>query len=215
MREDLIREIEKEKIIVILRGYTCGELHKILDALYRGGIRFAEVTFNAEGDPSDEVVAENIASLKKAFQGKMHVGAGTVLTQKQLGLAHAAGAEFIISPAVDAEIIARTVELGLVSIPGAFTPTEALAAKRAGADFVKLFPAGEIAPSYIKAISAPLSHIRFLAVAGINFDNVTSYVKSGVCGIGVGNVIVKPEKVHAGDYESIVENARKMVDLVK
>ena len=162
-REEIIRAIEQHRIIVIARGLSREELLKTAEAMYRGGIRLMEVTFNACGDPSDEETASNIAMLAEHFKGKMYIGAGTVLRPAQVDLAAKSGAAYIISPDSRREVIERTRELGLVSLPGAFTPTECTTAWDYGADFIKIFPNSEMKPSYIKALKAPLSHIRFLA----------------------------------------------------
>ena len=177
MMEQLIEAIEREKLIVIVRGVKTEKLIELGEALYEGGVRLMEITFDATGAVSDEMTAEGIALLVKHFSGRMHIGAGTVITEKQAELTWRAGGTFIISPDTNEAVIAKTKELGMISIPGALTPTEAQKAHRAGADFVKLFPAGSLGSSYLKAISAPLSHIRFLVVGGIDEKNIPEYRK--------------------------------------
>lgn len=210
-REQLIKEIGERKIITILRGLDEQALLKTVAAMEKGGIRFAEVTFSATGDPADEVIAGYIKTLSAAFAGRVHIGAGTVLTEKQVALAAAAGAEFMISPDTNPDVIRLTRELGLVSIPGAFTPSEATAAHRAGADFIKLFPNGEVKVSYLKALAVPLSHIRFLAVGGVNDENIAEYLAAGACGAGIATGIVNKKLIAAGDFDGITALAEKYV----
>ncbi|MBQ8513663.1 MAG: bifunctional 4-hydroxy-2-oxoglutarate aldolase/2-dehydro-3-deoxy-phosphogluconate aldolase [Clostridia bacterium] len=209
-RNTVIEAIEKHKIIVILRGLTRDQLINTAEAMYKGGIRLAEVTYDSLGNPSDEETAANIRALAKAFPG-MHIGAGTVLTERQAELTAEAGGKFIISPDTNPDVIRRTRELGLVSIPGSLTPSEATLAHRSGADFIKLFPNGEMKPSYLHAVAVPLSHLKFLAVGGVNENNLADYIRAGACGIGVATGIVNKEKIKAGDYAAITALARKYV----
>lgn len=214
-REEIISAVLKEKIVVILRGLSKAQLIRTVDAMEKGGIRLCEVTFNASGDPSDQEIGENIKALIDAFKGRVHIGAGTVLTEQQVEIAANAGAEFIISPDTNPSVIKRTRELGLVSIPGALTPSEATLANRSGADFVKLFPNSEFRPSYLKAIAVPLSHIRFLTVGGINEENLTEYLHSGAVGVGMASGIVDKKLIAAEDYDGITTLANKYVEAIR
>ncbi len=207
-RNQVIDAIEANKIIVILRGLTPDQLVHTTEAMEKGGIRLVEVTFDQSGKISDEQTAENIRLLCEAFEGRVRIGAGTVMTEKQVELAREAGAEFIISPDTYEPVIRRTRELGMVSLPGAFTPTEAANAHRFGADFIKLFPNSEVGISYLKALMAPLSHIRFLAVGGVNEKNMKEYLNAGAKGIGVATGIVNKKLIAEGDYEGICELAK-------
>lgn len=211
-REEIIRDIEKNRIIVILRGFTEEQLISTVDAMEKGGIRLVEVTFDQSGKVSDEVTASNISALVKHFSGRVRVGAGTVMSEEQVEIAHGAGAEFIISPDCYEGVIRKTRELGMVSIPGVFTPTEAARAHRYGADFAKLFPNSEVNVSYLKALAVPLSHIKFLAVGGVNADNMNEYFAAGAKGIGVATAIADKKAIFSGDYEEITRRARLFTD---
>ncbi len=207
-REKVLKDIEENKIIVIMRGFTEEQLVNSVNAMEKGGIRLVEVTFDQSGAVSDETTAANIRILKETFDGKVRIGAGTVMTEKQVKLAYQAGAEFIISPDCYDKVIKRTCELGMVSIPGVYTPTEAANAHRFGADFVKLFPNSELKPSYIKTLMAPLSHIKFLAVGGVNHENMKEYLDAGAKGIGVATAIANKEAIFTGDYGDITRRAK-------
>ena len=187
MREKIIGCIRQECLIAIVRGVEKEKLIPLAEAMYRGGVRLLEITYSANGTVSDAETAERIGMLKSHFGERMHIGAGTVLSVEQVRLTQAVGGEFVISPDCNPDVIAESRRLGLVSIPGAFSPTEAQKAHRVGADFVKLFPVTNLGADYIKAIAAPLSHISFLAVGGIDLDNMRAYKKAGVCGFGIGS----------------------------
>lgn len=207
-REEIIHAVERLKIIVIIRGITGETLLRTVDAIAKGGIGLAEITFDQSGKTDDRQIASDIRMLRNAFDGKVHIGAGTVMTVEQVRLAKDAGAEFIISPDCYEDVIRETVRLGMVSIPGAFTPTEAANAHRFGADFVKLFPNSEVKISYLKALATPLSHIRFLAVGGVNADNLTEYLAAGARGVGVATGIVNKARIAAGDFEAVTRLAK-------
>ena len=215
MREQIINTIEKEKIIVIVRGVEKEKLIPLAEAMYVGGIRLLEVTYSANGKVSDEETAENIGILAKHFEGRMYIGAGTVLTKKQVELTAKVGGKFIISPDTCPEVIRKTRELGLVSMPGALTPSEMQIAHRNGADFVKLFPITNLGASYVKAVKAPLSHLKILAVGGVNENNIAEYLKAGINGFGLGSNIIDKKKIAENDWAGITNLAKKYVSLVK
>ena len=208
-RENIISGIEQEKVISIIRGARRENILDVMQALYEGGIKFAEITFDQSGKVSNDETASMIAAAREKFEGKISVGAGTVVTAKQTELAKSAGGEFIISPNTDKEVIERTVQLGMVSIPGAFTPSEIIAAHHYGADFVKLFPMNSMDISYIKAITAPINNVKLLAVGGVTADNMQDYFKLGICGLGVGSDIVNKKLIDEKDYGTIKNNALK------
>ena len=211
MREQVINSVLENKIIVILRGFARETLIPLAEAMYDGGIRLIEITFSADGKISDEAIAADIKLLADHFGNRMHIGAGTVLKESQVELVKAAGGKFIISPDMNEGIIGKTRELGLVSMPGALTPTEVQAAHRAGADFVKLFPVSTFGADYVKAITAPLSHIKLLAVGGVKDTNMREYLDAGACGFGIGTTIANKKFVENGEYDKITELAKKYV----
>ena len=211
MRERIIQEILEKKIISIVRGVEPDKMVRIAEALYEGGVTMIEVTFNQKNPASWQETADSIAAIKAAMGDKMFVGAGTVTSVELVDMAANAGAGYIISPDTDPDVIARTRELGLVSLPGAYTPTEAKQAHNAGADFVKLFPCVGDAPAYLKALCAPLSHIKFLAVGGVTADNAADFLTAGAVGIGVGSSLVNKKWADAGEFYKITEEAKRFV----
>ena len=196
MREKVIKAIEKEKIVVIVRGVESDKLIPLAKAMYDGGIRLLEITYSANGSVSDEDTAKNIKMLAKEFEGKMYIGAG---------------GKFIISPDTNKEVIEETIKLGLVSMPGALTPSEIQSAHIYGADFVKLFPVSNFGIGYVKAVKAPLSHIKMLAVGGVDENNMADYLKAGISGFGIGTNIVNKKLIDEGKFDEITHLAKKYV----
>ena len=215
MAQDLCTRLREKKLISIIRGAPTEKITKIADAIYRGGFRFMEITFDQSGKTPHAVTAEQIRIVREAFDGRLHVGAGTVMTEAQLKLAAEAGAEYIISPNVDTAIIRATKAVGLISIPGAFTPSEIAGAYQAGADFVKLFPAGDLGVSYLKAIRAPISHVKLMAVGGVNESNAADFLKAGAVGLGIGGNLAKKAWIDAGEFDKLTEAAKTMVEIIK
>ena len=215
MKSKVISTIENEKIIVIVRGVKREKLIPLAEAMYKGGIRLIEITYSANGAVSDEDTAESIRILASHFEGKMFIGAGTVLTEKQVELTKKAGGTFIISPDTYENVIKKTNELEMVSIPGALTPTEIQSAIRFGASFVKLFPITSLGESYVKAVKAPLSHAKLLAVGGVDENNMSRYLKAGICGFGIGSNIVDKKLIDSDDYLSITRLAERFVSAIK
>ena len=215
MREQIIKLIEEHKIIAIVRGVERENLIPLAKALYDAGIRFLELTYSADGKVSDEEMADRVKMLVDEFDGKMYFGSGTVLSEKQVELTKKAGGTFIISPDTYENVIRKTRELEMVSIPGAFTPSEIQAAHRYGADFVKMFPMSNMGVSYLKAVKAPLSHIKLLVVGGVTLDNISEFLDGGAAGFGIGTNFVDKKLIAEGRFDKITENAVKYVEAVK
>lgn len=188
-------------VVAILRGITPEEMLSVCDVLYSAGIRLLEVPLNSP----DACASIKLAADKYHADGSMLIGAGTVLTVEDVRQVAAAGGKFIISPDTNSEVIAETKRLGLISIPGFFTPTEAFAALRAGADYLKLFPAGVNGVGYIKDIKAVIK-APILAVGGVNAGNIPEFLT--LCaGVGIGSALYKPGK----SLEDIKKTAIEMV----
>ena len=202
-REQLVQKMRDEKIIAIVRGVAARDMLAVAEALLAGGISLLEITFDQK---SAEGLAETLRSLtvlKEKMDGRISLGAGTVMTVGQVEDARRCGVEYIISPNVDNAVIARTRELDMVSIPGALTPSEIAAAHNVGADIVKLFPAGLWGAGYIKAVRGPLAHIPLAAVGGVEPGNVGEFFRAGVCCVGVGGNLVSVKEVAAGNFQAL------------
>ena len=212
MRKEVIQAILNNKIIAIVRGANPNQAVEAARAVFRGGVNLIEVTFNQKSPESFEETVLAIRAIKENLP-EMVVGAGTVLTKEQVDLAISAGAEYIVSPDTDEEVIRYTVAKNLVSLPGAYTPSEVKRAYNAGADFVKLFPCTDA--SYLKALKAPLSHINIVAVGGVNIENAVDFLKAGAVGVGVGGSLVNKKYLENGEYDKITGIAKTLVKKVK
>jgi 2-dehydro-3-deoxyphosphogluconate aldolase/(4S)-4-hydroxy-2-oxoglutarate aldolase len=216
MKQDEIKRLVYEgRIIAIIRGFAPETCLRLAEAYAKGGIRLVEVTFAQNAPETWKDTAAAIGAIRERFAGDVRVGAGTVLTEEQLTMCEQAGGEYMITPNVNADLIRECVRRGLVAMPGALTPSEAVEAWEAGAGFVKIFPAGSLGPGYVKAIRAPLSHIPFLAVGGITPDNVADFMRTGCVGAGVGGNLSNKEWIAAGEWDKIAEMARLFVERSK
>ncbi len=215
MSKSIIDEILEEKVIAIVRGAEASKCIDIVEALYKGGIRFVEITYNQSKPETWEETAATIGKLHDAFEGRVHIGAGTVTSVKLVEMTAKNHGEYIISPDTNVEVIKKTKELGMVSMPGALTPTEMLTAHNAGADFVKIFPIGNLGPAYVKAVTAPLNHIRFMAVGGVNEKNVAEFMAAGCVGAGIGGNLAKKAWIDAGEYDKLTAAAQEILAAIR
>lgn len=204
---EVVKFIENHKVLVICRGLYDEELLKVIGALHKGGIRMAEVTFD-QGDPNAiEKTTGAIRLIKENFPD-MKVGSGTVTCIEHVKATKQAGGEFCLSPNVDVDVIKATKEEGLVSIPGALTPTEILEAHDAGADLVKIFPAGWLGLGYLKDIKGPINHVKFLAAAGVNEENFADFLKAGYCSAGISGRLLDKKVIAQQNYDELTKRAQ-------
>jgi len=212
MRKEIIEHVLEKKVIAIVRRFEPDDCMRLAKALYAGGLDMMEIAFDQKHPDDFQKVADSIRAIREYFGDRMYIGAGTVMTREQVDMVAKAGAQYIISANMNPDIIRYTRELGLVSMPGALTPTEIAAAYEAGADFVKVFPAGNLGPSYIKAlVSGPYPHIPLLAVGGISETNIREFLDAGALGAGIGGLLTKRELVEAGEFSKITELAKLLV----
>ena len=215
MSKEVLNRILEGKIVAIVRGIPSDEVVGLAEALVKGGISCIEVTFDQSSKEKAEDTLKAISNLSKALGDRVCVGAGTVMSVQQVEDAAAAGAEYMISPNIKEAVIARTKELGKISIPGAMTPSEVVDAYEMGADIVKMFPAGVLGPGYIKAVKAPLKHIPITAVGGVNPGNCADFIRAGAVGVGVGGNLVSPQLVKEGRFDEITAIAQSNTDALK
>lgn len=214
MKDKINKLINEKKIIAILRKVPMDAFADTVKALYEGGIRMMEVTFDQSGEMFEETTCDQIRYIKDNFP-QISPGAGTVMTVEQVKKAIDAGAQYIISPNVNENVIKETLKLGAVSMPGAFTPSEAANACAWGADYVKIFPVGNMGAGYVKDVSAPLSNVRFLAVGGINDKNMKSFLDAGCVGVGIGSCLVNKKMIKERRFDELKELAKKYVEAAK
>ena len=207
--EHLLDEILDKRIIAIARGISRADALPVANALAKGGVCLMELPFKPDNVFAMEDALHGICTIAACDDLGMIVGAGTVLSVEQAERACDAGARFIVSPNVNVSVIRRTKELGMISIPGALTPTEIETAWEAGADIVKEFPAGAVGPSYFSAVKVSLSQVCLAAVGGVTEQNLASFFSTGavVAGIG-GNLVSKAQAAHA-DWDGICALAQR------
>ncbi len=203
--EQVYKLIREEKIIAIARGVKNSQIINLAEAILAGGIRMLEVTCNTEG------VFEMIEMLRDKMGDRMCIGEGTVITTQLAQKSLEAGAEFIIAPDTNTEVIDYCVKNDVAILPGAATATEILAAKRHGAKMVKIFPASALGVNYIKALRGPIDDVDFVAVDGVRPENMAEFFAAGCVAVGVGASIVRKEFIEKGDWGAITETARKYV----
>jgi 2-dehydro-3-deoxyphosphogluconate aldolase/(4S)-4-hydroxy-2-oxoglutarate aldolase len=202
-----VERIWEGGVIAILRGVEPDAAVDVADAVVDGGVTALEVTADTPR------VAETIGRLADRFDDVL-VGAGTVLDAETARTVQLAGAEFLVTPTVDAGVIEVGNRYGTPVATGAFTPTEAVDAYEAGADLVKVFPAATGGPEHVAALGGPLPQIPLVPTGGVGPSNAGEYVEAGAVAVGVGSAIVDGDAVANGEYATIAENARRTVEAV-
>ena len=207
--------ISQHKVIAIIRKVYGEQLLELSKALRAGGVRLMECTFDQQDPDCINKNQQAISMLCEHHGDTMQIGAGTVLNRQQVDAAKQAGAQYIISPNVNLSVIERTKELGLVSMPGAMTPTEIMAAHDAGADFVKLFPATTLGFHYIKDIMTPISHVKLVATGGVTEENFGQYLSMGFAGAGVSGRLSEKALLAQGNWEEITRRAKTFAGIAE
>lgn len=211
-KQIIVNKIKNRSIIAIVRGVEQSDLCSLLSALYSGGITFAELTF---GQKPDDEVFEDLRFAIENFGDKMHIGAGTVTTAKRMQLAKDAGCDYLISPILSQNLIEFCKQNDLVSIVGAFTPTEIAQAYYGGADFIKVFPSNMFGAKYFKELKIPLNDIPLIAFGGMTTQTASEFFNAGAVGVGVGSALVDRQLIKKGDFETITKIAKEFVNLTK
>jgi 2-dehydro-3-deoxyphosphogluconate aldolase/(4S)-4-hydroxy-2-oxoglutarate aldolase len=206
--EGLIKNLKKHQLMVAVRTETAEDAYHAAAACVEGGIRFIEITFSVPG--ADEVI-RRLSGDKRAA-----IGAGTILSVDDARKALTAGASYLVSPNFDDDVVRFTKKEGVISIPGASTPTEIYRAHKAGGDIIKLFPFIEIGGlAFLTAIRGPLPFVRYMLCGGATLDNVSKYLAADAAGILLGAAIIKRELVATKDWKSIAGLARSFVQKVE
>lgn len=208
-KEENLKLMSESGIISIIRAESSTELFQVASALKEGGIKIIEVTMTTPD--ALEVIKEISGRLKE----EILIGVGTVLDPETARSAILAGAEFIVCPTLNKEVITLAHRYSKVVIPGAFTPTEILTAWEVGADLVKVFPAGVGGPSYIKSLKGPLPQIPLVPTGGVSLDNVASFIEAGAFAVGVGSSLVKKEFLKERNFEELTEFSKKFREAVE
>jgi 2-dehydro-3-deoxyphosphogluconate aldolase/(4S)-4-hydroxy-2-oxoglutarate aldolase len=209
IKKEVIRRITETGILPVIRAASANEAARAIKAVQPGGIDIFEITMTVPG------AIGLIEKLTGESANSLLIGAGTVLTIAQARDCIDAGAQFIISPALDFEIVDYCRKREIAVMPGALTPTEILAAWKAGADFVKVFPAGALGgANYIKSLKAPLPNIKIIPTGGVSLSSAANFIRAGASALGVGTDLVDLEILRGGNDNVITERARQFVGIV-
>ena len=201
--QDLFRELP---IIGILRGFALDLLPEIVGAAIRGGLRNIEITMNTPG------AARQIREALALAEGRLNIGAGTVINRQLLEEALAEGASFVVTPTVEPTIIRECVERKIPVFPGAYTPTEIVTAWELGATMVKVFPAESLGPTYIRAVKAPLPQIKLLPTGGVDLKTLPMFLKAGADGFGVGSPLFDRDRIESRDWPWLESRCRAFAE---
>ena len=208
--EETKKFLEQAALIPVLRASSVEMGHALVDAMMDGGVTVVEVTMTVPN------AITLLRELKQRHGEKLLLGSGTVTTAAQVQATIEAGAEFVVSPSLHLDVIAKTKELGKVSIPGALTPTEVITAWRAGADYVKVFPCSAVGgPSYLKALRAPFPELKLIPTGGVTFQTAVDFLKAGASALGVGADLVNPAAIAEGKPERVTETARAYMEIIR
>lgn len=207
MKESFSWETFQElPIIGILRGFSPGQMERIIRASVQGGLRNLEITMNSPA------AAEQLREAVAAGEGRINVGAGTVMSMAALEQALGAGASFAVTPTIEPKVIAECIRQKIPVFPGALSPTEIVRAWELGAAMVKVFPAESVGPGYIRALKAPLPQIKLLPTGGVDLKTLPAFVKAGADGFGIGSPLFDPQRIKAGDWTWLEERARAFTE---
>ena len=203
MPESTQETIERVGLIPVLRAKSTAQGRAVVEAMMAGGVNIVEVTMTVPG------AIDLLKELKREYGSKLLLGSGTVTTAEQAQATIDAGAEFVVSPSLHPEVIAATKRNQKISCPGALTPTEAITAWNAGADYVKIFPCSAVGgASYLKALLAPFPHLKLIPTGGVTLQTAASFIQAGARALGVGSDMVNLAAVDSGKAETITETAR-------
>ncbi|MFP4176107.1 MAG: bifunctional 4-hydroxy-2-oxoglutarate aldolase/2-dehydro-3-deoxy-phosphogluconate aldolase [Planctomycetota bacterium] len=208
-RHEQATQIRETAFVAVLRADSSEQLIDVAQALKAGGCNLIEVTMTTPG------ALETIEQASDALGEEVLLGAGSVLDAETTRLAIQAGAQYIVSPVTDYPTIEMAHRYDKVVMPGAYTPTEAINAYKAGADFVKIFPASVGGPQYIKALLAPMPQLALVPTGGVNLDTIQEFIRAGAAACGVGSALVDKEALRQGDMDRIKQNAEAFMEKVR
>lgn len=208
-REQHLQRVLDCGIVAVVRFSDPAPLVRVVEALAAGGVTVAEVTFTVPD------ALDVIRAAKKQLGDRVLLGAGTVLDPETARAAFLAGAEFVVAPTVNPDVIRMCRRYDKLVMPGAFTPTEVLTAWEAGADIVKVFPAEIVGPAFFRALRGPLPQVKLMPTGGVDLNTAGEFLKAGAVCLGVGSQMVEPKAVAAGDFARITDLARQYTDTVK
>lgn len=214
---EMKKTLIETKIINSCRGIYGDDLINAMKAIRDGGVRFIDVAYQQDKENGIAITTADIKKAKEFFGDSLNIGAGNVMNLEQVELAHQAGANYIVCPNLDDEVVKRTKELGMFSIPGGYTATEFQNAYKLGADMVMVYPTSCIPEGYLKMIigNGPLSHVDLVACGGVNIDNLASFYKQGFKAAVIGQFLADKESIKKGDFAELTRRAKLLCEIAK
>jgi len=204
-KDKTLESILAAKVVAVIRMKDAARLGEVAAALRRGGVTAIEITMTVPG--AVDIIRELVRTKP---QGTL-VGAGTILDAGTATEVIDAGADFVVSPIADREMIQACREAGVLVVPGAFTPTEIVAAWRAGGDIVKVFPATSLGPQFFRDLRGPLPFVRLMPTGGVTLENARLFLAAGACAVGIGTALVDAKSIEAGNWEALETRARVLM----
>ncbi len=208
-RDEVLEIILSSKVIAVIRMAETEKLDKVVEAIQKGGVKAVEITMTTPH------ALDIIASLSKKKPSNSLVGAGTVLDPKTAGMAIQAGADFVVSPITNFEVIDICHKYNVFVAPGAFTPTEIVAAWEAGADVVKVFPATSVGPKYFKDLKGPLPKVRLMPTGGVSLENARAFIDNGACCVAIGTALLDKKAIAAENWDILTQKAKELMDSLR
>ena len=209
-KRDIFNRMMSEGLIPVIRVSSAQEAVDVADAIKEGGVTLIEITMSVPG------AIDTIKELTRKYKDEIIMGAGTILDPETARAALLAGAQFIVTPTLNLDVIQLAHRYSAVVVPGAMTPTEILTAWNAGADMVKVFPAAQLGgPEYLKAIRGPLPQILLVPTGGVNLQNAGAFIKAGAAALGVGGELVDKKAVKEKKFNIITENTRAFLKVIR
>jgi 2-dehydro-3-deoxyphosphogluconate aldolase/(4S)-4-hydroxy-2-oxoglutarate aldolase len=205
-RAEVLDLILRTKVMAVIRMRDADKLARVTAAITRGGVKAIEITMTVPG------ALEVIRTMAEEKAAGTIVGAGTILDAETALAAIRAGADFIVSPVLNPDIVRACRGAGVFVVPGAFTPTEIVEAWDLGADVVKVFPATSLGPAFFKDLRGPLPSIRLMATGGVSLDNAPEFIRQGACCVAVGTALLDPKAIERDDWEALTQRARALVE---
>ncbi len=209
-KRDILNRMTAEGLIPVIRVSSAREAMEVADAIKAGGVSFIEITMSVPG------AIDVIKELAQKYKDDIILGAGTILDSETGRAALLAGAQFIVTPTLNLDLIQLAHRYSVPIVPGAMTPTEILTAWNAGADMVKVFPAAQLGgPEYIKALRGPLPHVLYVPTGGVNLQNAGAFIKAGASALGAGGELVDKKAVAEKRFDVITENAKAFLKAIR
>ena len=207
-RTELVNEMKDNGVVAVVRTKHPDKLLKIAEAIYDGGVKFIEITMTVPN------ALKMIEQVRNSVRDDIIIGVGSVLASDTAQKAIDSGAQFVVSPIFNKDIIDTVHKNNIPAMPGTFTPTEMLNAHQCGADIIKVFPADILGMKFFKGVKAPMPELNLMPTGGVTLDNAGDWIRAGACAVGVGTALLDVQAIEENNYKKLTENARRIVNSI-